>query len=111
MGCNEACGAPGQNLVAVLMRVATRRIRTLPRASRHCTTALEHLSAEREENVRLLEELLPHFNTFNLLAWLSLRNLSIDPDDIAMGVVYLASDEAKFVTGAELVIDGWYTPR
>jgi NAD(P)-dependent dehydrogenase (short-subunit alcohol dehydrogenase family) len=32
-----------------------------------------------------------------------------EPDDIAMGVVYLASDEAKFVTGAELVIDGGYT--
>jgi hypothetical protein len=25
--------------------------------------------------------------------------------------VYLASDEAKFVTGAELVIDGGYTAR
>lgn len=34
-----------------------------------------------------------------------------EPDDIAMGVVYLASDEAKFVTGAELVIDGGYTTR
>jgi len=28
------------------------------------------------------------------------------PADIAAGVVYLASDEARFVTGAELVIDG-----
>lgn len=34
-----------------------------------------------------------------------------EPDDVAMGVVYLASDEAKFVTGAELVIDGGYTAR
>jgi NAD(P)-dependent dehydrogenase (short-subunit alcohol dehydrogenase family) len=32
-----------------------------------------------------------------------------DPDDIAYGIVYLASDEAKFVTGSELVIDGGYT--
>ena len=32
-----------------------------------------------------------------------------DTDDIAWGVVYLASDESKFVTGAELVIDGGYT--
>ncbi|GAP66937.1 short-chain dehydrogenase/reductase SDR [Mizugakiibacter sediminis] len=32
-----------------------------------------------------------------------------EPDDIAWGVVYLASDEARFVTGAELVIDGGYT--
>jgi NAD(P)-dependent dehydrogenase (short-subunit alcohol dehydrogenase family) len=34
-----------------------------------------------------------------------------DPDDIAWGVVYLASDESKFVTGSELVIDGGYTAR
>lgn len=32
-----------------------------------------------------------------------------EPDDIAWGCVYLASDEAKFVTGATLVIDGGYT--
>lgn len=34
-----------------------------------------------------------------------------EPDDIAYGVVYLASDEAKFVTGSELVIDGGYTAQ
>ena len=34
-----------------------------------------------------------------------------DPDDIAWGVVYLASEEARFVTGAQLVIDGGYTAR
>lgn len=34
-----------------------------------------------------------------------------EPDDIGWGVVYLASDEAKFVTGSELVIDGGYTAR
>jgi NAD(P)-dependent dehydrogenase (short-subunit alcohol dehydrogenase family) len=34
-----------------------------------------------------------------------------EPDDIAWGCVYLASDESKFVTGAELVIDGGYTAR
>ncbi|MDX2277268.1 MAG: glucose 1-dehydrogenase [Hyphomonadaceae bacterium] len=32
-----------------------------------------------------------------------------EPDDIAWACVYLASDEAKFVTGAELVVDGGYT--
>lgn len=32
-----------------------------------------------------------------------------EPDDIAWGIVYLASDESRFVTGAELVIDGGYT--
>jgi NAD(P)-dependent dehydrogenase (short-subunit alcohol dehydrogenase family) len=34
-----------------------------------------------------------------------------EPDDIAYGVVYLASDESKFVTGSELVIDGGYTAQ
>ena len=34
-----------------------------------------------------------------------------EPADIAWAVVYLASDESKFVTGAELVVDGGYTAR
>lgn len=34
-----------------------------------------------------------------------------DPADVAYGAVYLASDEAKFVTGSELVIDGGYTAQ
>lgn len=32
-----------------------------------------------------------------------------EPDDIAWGVVYLASEESRFMTGAQLVIDGGYT--
>lgn len=34
-----------------------------------------------------------------------------DPEDIAAGAAYLASDDAKFVTGAELAIDGGYLAR
>ncbi|MGE5466854.1 MAG: glucose 1-dehydrogenase [Ignavibacteria bacterium] len=34
-----------------------------------------------------------------------------EPDDIAYGIVYLASDESKFMTGSELVIDGGYTAQ
>jgi NAD(P)-dependent dehydrogenase (short-subunit alcohol dehydrogenase family) len=34
-----------------------------------------------------------------------------EPDDIAYGVLYLAADESKFVTGSELVIDGGYTAQ
>lgn len=33
------------------------------------------------------------------------------PEDIAYAVLYLASDEAKFVTGSELVVDGGYTAQ
>lgn len=34
-----------------------------------------------------------------------------EPDDIAHGILFLASDESKFMTGSELVIDGGYTAR
>lgn len=34
-----------------------------------------------------------------------------EPDDIAWACVYLASEESKFVTGTELVVDGGYTCR
>jgi NAD(P)-dependent dehydrogenase (short-subunit alcohol dehydrogenase family) len=34
-----------------------------------------------------------------------------EPDDIAYGALYLASDESRFVTGSELVIDGGYTAQ
>ncbi len=32
-----------------------------------------------------------------------------EPDDVAYAVLYLASDESKFATGSELVVDGGYT--
>jgi cyclopentanol dehydrogenase len=33
------------------------------------------------------------------------------PEDVALGVLYLASDESSFVTGGELVIDGGWTAQ
>ena len=34
-----------------------------------------------------------------------------EPDDVAWAIVYLASEESKFVTGTELIIDGGYTAQ
>jgi len=34
-----------------------------------------------------------------------------EPDDIGYGVLYLASEESKFVTGSQLVIDGGFTAQ
>ena len=38
-------------------------------------------------------------------------NMIADADDVAYGVLYLASDEARYVTGSELVIDGGRTAQ
>jgi NAD(P)-dependent dehydrogenase (short-subunit alcohol dehydrogenase family) len=34
-----------------------------------------------------------------------------ESEDVAYGVLYLASDESSFVTGSELVIDGGWTAQ
>lgn len=34
-----------------------------------------------------------------------------EPIDIAYGVLYLASDESRFMTGADLVVDGGHTAQ
>jgi len=51
----------------------------------------------------------PRFREFRLAAN-PIQRLG-QPEDIAYGALYLASDEASFVTGSELVIDGGWTAQ
>jgi NAD(P)-dependent dehydrogenase (short-subunit alcohol dehydrogenase family) len=52
-----------------------------------------------------VEEFRKHLNHLHPLGHVG------EPLDIAYGILYLASEESKFVTGSELVIDGGYTAR
>lgn len=54
---------------------------------------------------------VPSEDPWGAVASLCPMNMVGMPEDIAMGAVYLASDEAKFVTGIELVIDGGWVAR
>jgi len=66
------------------------------------TPLVEGLAKESEEGVEAFRR---HLDGLHPLGHVG------DPDDIAFGVLYLASDESKFVTGSELLIDGGYTAR
>jgi 3(or 17)beta-hydroxysteroid dehydrogenase len=44
------------------------------------------------------------------LSWHAMGHFG-EPEDVAYGALYLASDESKFLTGSELVIDGGWTAR
>lgn len=58
---------------------------------------------------RMVEELLnDEEKRKTALSWHPIGHFG-EPEDIAYGVLYLASDESKFITGAELVIDGGWT--
>lgn len=53
---------------------------------------------------------IPADTLARLVEWTPLGRTGT-PEDVAAGVVYLASDDAAFVTGAELVIDGGFVVR
>lgn len=46
---------------------------------------------------------MPFYKTHTQLPYMG------EPEDVAYGVLFLASDESRFMTGTELVIDGGWT--
>jgi NAD(P)-dependent dehydrogenase (short-subunit alcohol dehydrogenase family) len=66
------------------------------------TPLVEELGKRSEEGVEAFRKQLDEAHPIGHVG---------EPEDIAWGIVYLASDQAKFVTGSELVIDGGYTAR
>ena len=66
------------------------------------TPLVEELGERSDEGVEKFREQLDSLHPIGHVG---------EPEDIAWGVVYLASDESKFVTGSELVIDGGYTAQ
>ena len=64
------------------------------------TPLVEQLAANSKEGAKAFKQKLDSAHPIGHVG---------EPDDVAYGVLYLASDESKFVTGSELVIDGGYT--
>jgi len=62
-------------------------------------------------NTRMAEDLRNDEAKYRTaLSWHAMGHFG-EPEDVAFGVLYLASDESKFLTGSELVIDGGWTAR
>jgi NAD(P)-dependent dehydrogenase (short-subunit alcohol dehydrogenase family) len=90
-------------------------------AVRHLSKSVALYCAKREMNIRsnsvhpvfiatpILDGLVQRFGKDEAYAKLG-RQVPLgkigEPDDIAYAILYLASDESKFVTGAELKVDG-----
>ncbi|XOV90529.1 MAG: glucose 1-dehydrogenase [Pseudomonadota bacterium] len=61
----------------------------------------------------MIEQALPELNApmLDLISQQVPLGRIGQPEDIALGVLYLASDESSYVTGTELIIDGGVTAR
>lgn len=63
------------------------------------TTQMEDWVAEQEDPDAMMADLVAR----HPIGFLG------KPEDIAAGIVFLAGDDSRFMTGAELVMDGGFT--
>lgn len=66
------------------------------------TPMVEGMARQQPEGVEAFRKHLDHLHPIGHVG---------EPLDIAYAILYLASDESKFATGGEFVIDGGYTAR
>jgi cyclopentanol dehydrogenase len=57
----------------------------------------------------MTDELLKDEQSAKELLGTTVLGRSAEPEEVANGALFLASDESSFMTGSELVIDGGYT--
>ena len=66
------------------------------------TPMVEAVARQDEKGVEHFKTAMGHLHPLGRMG---------EPDDIGWAIVYLASNEAKFITGTELIVDGGYTAR
>lgn len=94
-----------QYVRALAKQVAGRRIRVNAVHPTNCNTAMLH----NEGMYRLFRPDLEHPVTTDVLeAFSTIQAMPvpfIEPDDVSAAVVFLASDESRFVTGLQMTVD------